>query len=300
MNDKKGRDIFYAVVAIATLIIAMIGATLAYFSITASSGEGAINAKSAVVTINYNDGEQIMAQADMLIPSKFGNPEGKTYDVYGADDVVITAYERGIKNRTHQDYEDEIAANEGRETPLETKCRDDNGKQVCSSYRFSISSGSTSGIEMLATLNVDLNTFETLSGTKLSLGYALYHVTNLETGAGEWMPMLTNSAGEKQYYNLMNESCNDADELVSNCHNADGSYVASQILPLFGMTESAAGAYSNNKFTITNTTETYDLVIFLYDNGELQNADQGKEFSGTLKVSLADDEANKISGYIAE
>ena len=46
MNDSKSRDIFYGVVAIATLIVAVIGATLAYFSITANSAEGAVNAEN--------------------------------------------------------------------------------------------------------------------------------------------------------------------------------------------------------------------------------------------------------------
>ena len=68
-NDTKGRDIFFGVVALATLIVAIIGATLAYFSITASSNEGAINATAAVVSIEYNDGQLVTAQADKLIPA---------------------------------------------------------------------------------------------------------------------------------------------------------------------------------------------------------------------------------------
>ena len=62
-NDSKARDIFYGLEAVATLIVAIIGATLAYFSITASSNEGAINAQAAVVSIEYNDGQQVTAQA---------------------------------------------------------------------------------------------------------------------------------------------------------------------------------------------------------------------------------------------
>ena len=69
MSDNKSRDIFYGVVAIATLIVAILGATLAYFSITAKSNEGAVNAKADVVSISYNDSQQVSANADKLIPS---------------------------------------------------------------------------------------------------------------------------------------------------------------------------------------------------------------------------------------
>ena len=70
-NDNRGRDIFMGLVAVATLIVAIIGATLAYFSITASSNEGVVNATAAVVSIEYNDGQQVTAQAGHLIPADF-------------------------------------------------------------------------------------------------------------------------------------------------------------------------------------------------------------------------------------
>ena len=57
MNDNRKRDIFYGVVAVATLIIALVGATLAYFSISVRSSEGAVNATAAIVSIEYNDGK---------------------------------------------------------------------------------------------------------------------------------------------------------------------------------------------------------------------------------------------------
>ena len=70
-KDGKTRDIFFGIVAIATLIVAIIGATLAYFSISVSSNEGVINATAATVSIEYNDGQQVTAQADELIPSTY-------------------------------------------------------------------------------------------------------------------------------------------------------------------------------------------------------------------------------------
>jgi hypothetical protein len=69
MNVNKSRDIFYGVVAVATLIVAIVGATLAYFSIMAGSEEGAVKARAAVVSVNYTDGTKVITQAKKLIPS---------------------------------------------------------------------------------------------------------------------------------------------------------------------------------------------------------------------------------------
>ena len=42
-EDKKGNGLFLGIVGVATLIVAIIGASFAYFSIQASSEEGAVN-----------------------------------------------------------------------------------------------------------------------------------------------------------------------------------------------------------------------------------------------------------------
>ena len=142
-SDSKGRDIFYGVVAIATLIVAIVGATLAYFSVTASSEEGAVNATAAIVSIEYNDGQQVSAQADQLIPSTLS--------------VVQTVYEKTVASLNPS-------------SPSEVNaCVDSNSRQVCSSYRFTVRSDIERSIT--ATLNNEHNGFTYLS-------YAVYDVTN--------------------------------------------------------------------------------------------------------------------------
>lgn len=146
-SDNKGRDIFYGVVAIATLIVAIVGATLAYFSVTANSAEGAVNAQSAIVSIEYNDGQQVTAQADKLIPSSL--------------EVVQTVYEEKVKDINSSSPSQANA------------CIDSNSQQVCSAYRFSVRSDVERTIS--ATLNNEYNGFTYLS-------YAVYDVTN-----GGWL-----------------------------------------------------------------------------------------------------------------
>ena len=142
-NENRGRDIFYGVVAVATLIVAIVGATLAYFSISASSNEGAVNAMSANVSISYDDGQQVTAQADKLIPATL--------------DVVKRVYEAKVKEGTLNLEEPQ------------NNCLDSNGLQVCSAYRFTI--GSNVERDIAATLNNEENGFTYLS-------YAVYDVTN--------------------------------------------------------------------------------------------------------------------------
>ena len=83
--DKKSREIFYGIVIVATLIIAIIGTTMAYFSYRTSSENNAIKAHAAMVDIIYNDGEQVTARADKLIPSSL--------------DIVKKVYEANIAGK---------------------------------------------------------------------------------------------------------------------------------------------------------------------------------------------------------
>lgn len=155
-NDNKGRDIFYGVVAIATLIVAIVGATLAYFSVTASSNEGAVNATAAIVSIEYNDGQQVTAQADQLIPATL--------------EVVQEVYESKIKGLTANEDSLEYG----------NACIDSNNRQVCSAYRFTVRSDLERTIT--AVLNNEHNGFTYLS-------YAIYDVTN-----NKWLPLADDGA----------------------------------------------------------------------------------------------------------
>ena len=49
MENNNGRGIFYGVMGVATLVVAIIGATFAFFAATASGGEGAVGANAAKI-----------------------------------------------------------------------------------------------------------------------------------------------------------------------------------------------------------------------------------------------------------
>lgn len=279
MSDNKNRDIFYGVVAIATLIVAIVGATLAYFSISASSNEGAVNAKAKVVSINYNDTQQVTAQAENLIPS----------------DLKIMQYY----------YEQALASGDFTTEGVHdvNKCQDANDEEICSVYRFSVSidSGSENITAMLNTEDNDFNylayavrdasctptlattsgtTYETFSGAN----YAQYTSCWLDLGSGK-------SQGLSR---CSNDGGNDAPDCYTLDENNVKTYSASNptaINSIFGYSSGEPVAKQ-----ITGTAKAYDLVLFLKENNNNQNVDQGKEFQGTIVVEVVGSEGD--SGII--
>ena len=53
-NNDNGRGIFYGVIGVATLVVAIIGATFAYFSATAVSNN-AVNVGTTTVSLSFTD-----------------------------------------------------------------------------------------------------------------------------------------------------------------------------------------------------------------------------------------------------
>lgn len=265
MSDNKSRDIFYGVVAVATLIVALVGATLAYFSISANSTEGAVNAKAAIVSIEYNDSQQVTAQADKLIPSTFA--------------VVKQVYE---SNKDNFGTEGAMRSN---------ICTDSNDQQVCSIYRFTIKSDMER--TFVATLNNEYNGFQYLA-------YAVRDVNN-----NTWLNLDNSDGGTVESIGLT--ACdNTNDDDADDCYTGSGLEKRYSTTPLasnsiFGYTNAATG---NNTVlvskSIASTPQVYDVVIFLKENNQNQNIDQGKEYLGTLIVESTDTGNGIITGCVGE
>lgn len=260
MNDNRKRDIFYGVVAVATLIIALVGATLAYFSISVKSSEGAVNATAAIVSIEYNDGQEVIAQAEELIPATL--------------EVVKATYEHNMQALNNQ------VNNNDPEAERTNVCTDSNGMEVCSIYRFSLKSDLTRNAK--ATLQSELNEFEYLS-------YALRDVTN-----GSWVVLDANTSAQS----VPLTKCDNSDgEPTRRCYNTNDTTGAKEYN---GIAKSSIFGYdSSSDFaikTVGTTKQEYDLIIFIKENNQNQNVDQGKHFSGTLIVDIIDEGAGRVTG----
>ena len=177
-NEQKTTNTFNLIIGIATLLIAILGSTFAYFSATARSAENDVTVKSAFVSISYDGGTEI--KASNLIPASL-NVALKKYqkEIYALDKdgiSVIKPYD------PTEDYDEDGILDEGYITDYDTyindvdrKCVDAKGKQVCYVYQFSIESDGVEGktTDILASIKINKNQFDNLS-------FILYEVDPLE------------------------------------------------------------------------------------------------------------------------
>lgn len=101
MENNNGRGIFYGVIGVATLIVAIIGATFAYFTATANSAPDAVTVGGANVSLDW--GEVKTGLKSNLIPL---DPSQA-----GFSKIIGTSA---------------------------TSCQDKNNNNVCSVYQFSV------------------------------------------------------------------------------------------------------------------------------------------------------------------
>lgn len=94
MDNNKGQTIFLSVIGIATLLVAIIGATFAYFSITVTGNEQASSIFVTTATlgqINFVDGTQINMEKVNL--TKGGDDESRTkkFTVQNTAETALTS-----------------------------------------------------------------------------------------------------------------------------------------------------------------------------------------------------------------
>ena len=160
MNKEDKRGIFFGVVGVLTLIVAIIGASLAYFSINAQSDTDALIVQAASVQIVYEDGNELDVKE--LIPSK--------------NDIAMATYSRWLAK--------ELDA-KGKEYQ---KCVDDNERVVCGVYEFTLTNNGTKPAEITARVEPTVETGE--DGKPLykqftNLKYTLYDISEVPVNEDE-------------------------------------------------------------------------------------------------------------------
>lgn len=145
MENKNGNGIFLGVVSVATLIVAIIGATFAYFSASTQSEENAVDvgAYEFKLSLSMNQIYPEGVSPTGLIPLK--------------PDFVIDGAE--APNNTNLLYALNVARN---------KCVDDNGLQVCALYQVSIENQATNPVTLSGTIKTTSNTPATTEGEERS------------------------------------------------------------------------------------------------------------------------------------
>lgn len=171
MEREDKRGIFFGVIGVLTLIVAIIGASLAYFSINARSDDDAVKVQAATIQIVYDDGDQI-AISNII-------PTSKTVALETVRRAGTT-YNTDIGEATYQ------------------RCIDDNGRVVCGVYDFSLTNNGDKPLDITAKIipTVEETNDEGTEATEgdetttvktrqfKNLKYALYDITNV-TGVND-------------------------------------------------------------------------------------------------------------------
>ena len=170
MENNNGKGIFYGVIGVATLVVAIIGATFAYFSATATN-DTIIKGNAAQIGLNLDVTKVSTDAAAGLIPM---------------NDADVS---KGL---------------EGDAATGSKMCVDKNGNTVCQVYQITVTNNGTATAVVNGTLNITGATFanlkwQLLNGTEsesltTTTTYNPISTTTLDTGAS-----LT-ASGSKTYF----------------------------------------------------------------------------------------------------
>lgn len=231
-EDKRG--IFLGIVGILTLIVAIIGASFAYFSLNARSNENAVKVQAATVQIVYEEGQNIAIEN--IIPS--------------TQDIALETVRRAGETRTGTDEK-------------YVTCIDDNNYRVCGTYDFTLTNNGTNP--------VDINAYITPTALKEAVVDS-EHPEN-------------NKPAEKGFNNLK--------FITFDRTGVTGNNNGTKIAAADGLSvvyDGDFGILAADK-TATATlnageTKTYRLFIWLDEQGDANDVEQGAVFNGTVHVDV--------------
>lgn len=145
MENSKGRGIFLGVVSVATLIVAIIGATFAWFSASVGSGENDVN-----LTAYQFD-------AKLTVERVFPTAENASKKIIPfVPNEVLRAGDANETNNMN------YALNEATD-----KCVDSSGYLVCSLYKITVTNNGSDAIELDGSVTT-METTPTETGTTMT------------------------------------------------------------------------------------------------------------------------------------
>lgn len=315
-NERKGRGLFYGVVAVATFIIMAVGATFAYFAATASSANTSITTGSTSLNLELLSYETAWMKDD-LIPTDTDVVE---YAFANQNDTTAS------KKVCYDDSEnvvdcssESVARTEVPEDELNnTLCVDDYGNSVCSVYVFQVINDNASPQTMSFDIIGQRNDFSNLMAMAFEISapdtsasdYTAYNtdsfgdptnftVMNGTTQVDTYTPVYVNRIGVVK--NILNYTGSDAatdangeakDRALVHV-GLEGEYDAPTDDNLSDRTTSVANGVSIG----SGETRTYAIVLYIYNQNYAQSEDEDSIFNGSISVTTGDGQG--VSGYIS-
>ncbi len=236
MDKEDRRGIFFGVVGVLTLIVAIIGASLAYFSISTGSDKDAITVQAASVKIVYDDGDQLNVEG--IIPS--------------TKKIAVETLRRALAGETHQVQD---GPGQGQHDEPYKKCIDDKGYTVCGAYDFTLTNNGTNSVKLTGKVVPTQITAEENGGHEPikfeNLKYALFDISDDKTSG---------------------QAASNGETLVE-----EGSitYNEFNIFP-----------EANVEIAGNGTVKKFRLFIWLNEEADANNKEQGAQFKGTVVIDV--------------
>lgn len=270
-NEKKGRSLFYFVIAFAVIIIAIVGATYAYFTASTRTNEensittGSTSLKLGIETddtgANYDlipTTAQIAKYAyAMQKEIKYVDPEECV--TYKKDDNGSPTTECLVKKKQ-----------------ANSTCIDDSGSAVCSTYSYTVINDNVNPQTLTMYLGVTDNQFQ-------NLWFAVYtDVTSTDTSGVQTVTRTRVTEPKKISATPQDEI---KMEVRTDIEESQKSTFESLIHPTL---------------TQESPRKTYTVVLWIEESGDDQTAidGEGKTFKGYIRVTSGD--GHGVTGVIGQ
>lgn len=289
MENNNGRGIFYGVIGVATLVVAMIGATFAYFSADISTENDPITFNSTTIELSLSQ-----------------NTAGIKYNLIPVDETLAGFATGGyVGNKTTT-------------TPRDANCIDDDGNEFCSVYEVTITNPSTTTAQtVFARMDVGSNSFATNTRTggtaeapqcsdmeaehamycdKSNVAFAIFkgsasQITNWDVDAAATTNYYSSASGSME--NALGTEVTAAADTATSDGNVAGTPVLGAIGDMVvGRTASKSTSDSHTLNQLSQTlrpggSATYTIVMWLHDNGKDQSDDEGQAFAAGITFSTS-------------
>jgi len=246
MENRRGNEIFLGVVGVATLLVAIIGATFAYFSASAQSGNEAINISSTELALGYDDVTDELSTNLIPTADDFALMAGTNVDWIEADPEGFT----------HTD---------GKKYIGQGLCKDSNKNEICGIYTFTIGNPNfTTAMTIEGSLTSTKNEFS-------NIWFAIYDETNTQVIAPTKFPTTGQSielGGLKQ-------------QLVGSSLDAENEGFDAEKPSTYTPVVDKSNADNKN---VPSNVRTYRMVIWIHEIDDDQTeVDSGKILTAVLK-----------------
>ena len=150
MNKEEKRGIFLGILGIVILLLAIVGASYAWFTARDRSKDNVVNVKAAEIQIVYVDGREMNVTG--LIPGK--------------ENIVFETVRRALAGESNKNGE------------KYTLCKDDTGHTVCGVYNFELTNNGSDNVSVMA--SIEPSTLKEGEVKFTHLKYAIYDTTTDE------------------------------------------------------------------------------------------------------------------------